>query len=175
MKVSKSALKLVAGCIAALGLAAPSFAQSYSTNLQTDVSVTLTPKCYFNGATPTMTFSQTYTAFQAAAVTASQTAAVSCTRGATTPGYVFAATNASIPGSGYTTGTTATVYSSNVAGLGYTLTATPSAVSAGTAASGGTGALPGTGTVQVDLSIGGSQAGDTGAATTDTAYLYVKF
>jgi hypothetical protein len=169
MKVSTRTFKLLACCAAAVGFSSPALAQFTPTSsLPTTVDVTLTAKCQFTSAGVagnTLAFTASYTAFQAADVTSTLSPAVRCSRGVTAPTYGW---NAVTP-------TASAVLTSNVAGLGYTLTATSSAVAGGVVASGGTGATANTGNLAVQLNIPGNQAGDTSASTTDSATLVVAF
>jgi hypothetical protein len=168
MKVSIKTTKLLACCLAMLGLSSSVLAQS--TTLATNVNVTFTPQCQFTSAA--QTFTVNYTAFQTTdeAPTA-LTPAVRCSFGATTPTYSWS----TLAAGAVTATTPAVTLKSTVAGLAYTLTATPSAVTGGAAATGITGATPMTGTVALDLLIPKDQAGQSGVSASAAATLTIAF
>lgn len=158
-----NAYKLLALSIAAAGVCSPVLAQSATTNVT--VGVTLTSKCEFTSAD--LTFAPAYTAFQTAAVTASQNAAIKCTRGATAPTLTW---NGGVAGAAATVGT--------VGGLTYQLTHTRGAFTGGAAPAGASASdlgTPDTATVVVDLLIPAAQAGTTGAVTPAARVLTVVF
>jgi hypothetical protein len=177
MKASKLTLKLIACAAAALAFSAPVAAQVYTDRLDTTVSVTFTPKCYFNTVAGTLTLSTSYTAFQTGAATASATPAVECSNGVTIPTYAFSGSTTTPAAGAFSA--SATTYEGLVKGLAYVLTATPATVAGGAAGSVSagvaTGATANTGTVGLGLSIAGGQPGDTGGSATDIAYLFVAF
>ena len=144
-------IQLAAAALAIATLSAPVLAQSLTQSVQ--VNVALTSRCEFT--TPALTFTQTYTAFQSGNVTASQNAALRCTRGATAPVLTWDTTTAGVPAVGV------------VQGLTYQLTAALGTIAAGTAPSGtdvtdiGTAAVA---PIVIGLVIPGGQPGAIGGA-----------
>lgn len=168
MKVNQlTALSLAAS------LALISGAQAATVGGSFNVTVSLTSKCTM-AAVSNLAFG-TYTSFQAGTQTApSVTATLTCTRGMLASG-VTAAFDNNAPGSTAAAAATDAVGAGVLAGLQYDITAIPSLVIAGAAATASSIGTADTRPFTISGTIAADQAGDASATTTQARTLTITY